>query len=310
MVRQSLHIPLDVPRASRRTYLDNIERMTFGSGRLMLMAGDQKVEHLNDDFTGPGISEEDAHPEHLFRIASRARIGAFATQLGLISRFGDDHRSIPYVVKMNSKTHLVPTEQRDPLSRQWVTLEQVARFRAESGLRIVGVGYTIYPGSENESQMLTEASRLVVDAHRLGLVAIIWAYPRGRAVTSERDPHLLAGVAGLVACLGADFVKLNHPLVDGAEAAPEMLREAVKAAGRTRVICAGGHETQPAEFLTRLYGQIHVGGTAGSATGRNIHQRAQDDAVRFCDAISAVVYDQRTVEQALSEFESSRTGDT
>lgn len=41
----------------------------------MLFAGDQKVEHLNDDFFGPEVPEDDADPEHLFRIAAQSKIG-------------------------------------------------------------------------------------------------------------------------------------------------------------------------------------------------------------------------------------------
>jgi len=40
--------------------------ITRGSGRLMLFVGDQKVEHLNADFYGEGISPDDSDPEHLF----------------------------------------------------------------------------------------------------------------------------------------------------------------------------------------------------------------------------------------------------
>ena len=72
---EDLRVPLDVPKKERQRYIDNYLRITKGSGRLMLFAGDQKVEHLNDDFCGPGISPEDDDPEHLFRIASEARIG-------------------------------------------------------------------------------------------------------------------------------------------------------------------------------------------------------------------------------------------
>ena len=63
-------IPLDVPEGMREAYRANDLKMTRGTGNLMLMAGDQKIEHLNDDFYGPGIAPEDADPEHLFRIAS------------------------------------------------------------------------------------------------------------------------------------------------------------------------------------------------------------------------------------------------
>ena len=296
-----VHVPLDVPAGVRDTYINNYRILTSNVGRVMLMAGDQKVEHLNDDFVGPGISSEDANPEHLFQIASAARIGAFATHLGLIARYGADYPDIPYLVKLNGKTNLVKTDQRDPVSRQWHTLEQLARFREQSGLKIVGVGYTIYPGSEFEYEMLTEASRLVFEAHQMGLVTVLWAYPRGQAVGDELDPHLIAGVAGVAASLGTDVVKVSYPLVKDGNAA-ERFGEAVLAAGRTKVICAGGKGVKAEEFLTRLHEQIHVSGAAGNATGRNIHQLPLEEAVRFCNAIYAVSVENKTVAEALAIF--------
>jgi fructose-bisphosphate aldolase/6-deoxy-5-ketofructose 1-phosphate synthase len=295
-------IPLDVPESARDTYRENYEKMTHGVGRLMLMAGDQKVEHLNDDFYGPGIAAQDADPEHLFRIAVQARIGVFATQMGLISRYGADYPSVPYLVKMNSKTNLVKTAQRDPLSRQLQTMEQLVRFRASSRLQILGVGYTIYPGSEFEPVMLTEAAQLIFEAHQHGLLAVLWVYPRGQAVSDEKDGHLIAGVAGVAACMGADFVKINPPRGEDDDASAAALREAVQAAGRTGLICAGGKETTPEAFFTRLHRQIHVAGAVGNATGRNIHQRSLDEAVRFCNAIAAITMDDAGVEEALTIY--------
>ena len=302
MDKSKIRVPLDVPPALRGSYRDNYSLLTHGTGRLMLMAGDQKVEHLNGDFYGPNIASDDAEPEHLFRTASQARIGAFATQLGLIARYGMDYPQIPYLVKLNSKTNLVGIEQQDPVSRQWQTMEQVTRFRVASGLKILGVGYTIYPGSSREAEMLTEAARMIFDAHQQGLVTVIWAYPRGRAVAEERDAHLIAGVAGLVACLGADFVKVNPPKVTIGSPA-EALKEAVLAAGRTGLICAGGKETNAEEFFTRLHQQIHISGASGNATGRNIHQRPLVDAVRFCNAISAITLDNASVNEAMNIYQ-------
>ena len=308
-----VRVPLDVPPAMRADYRDNYNRITHGTGRLMLMAGDQKVEHLNGDFYGPSIAPDDADPEHLFRIAGMARIGAFATQLGLIARYGMDYPDVSYLVKLNSKTNLVGTEQEDPLSREWQTMEQVARFRAASGLRIIGVGYTIYPGSTHEAKMLTEAARLIFEAHQQELVTVIWAYPRGRAVAEERYAHLIAGVAGVGACLGTDFVKVNYPEAkDGAtttEASAEALKEAVLAAGRTGLICAGGKETNAEDFLARLHQQIHIGGAVGNATGRNIHQRPLAEAVRFCNAISAITLDDADVSEAMDIYRGSNAKD-
>ncbi len=53
---------------------------------------------------------------------------------------------------------------------------------------ILGVGYTIYPGSELEAAMFAEAARLIFEAHQYGLVTVIWAYPRGHSVAKRKIP--------------------------------------------------------------------------------------------------------------------------
>jgi fructose-bisphosphate aldolase/6-deoxy-5-ketofructose 1-phosphate synthase len=302
MERDEVRVPADVPPGRRWDYQESYLKITRGSGRLMLFAGDQKVEHLNRDFSGPGISPEDGDPEHLFRIADRGRIGVFAAQLGLIARYGMDYPRVPYLVKLNSKTDLVQADQRDPLSRQLVEVSQVEEFAKDSGLEVLGVGYTVYLGSEYEAKMLREASQIVLQAHRRGLVAVLWIYPRGRAVRDERDPHLIAGATGVAAALGSDFVKVNYPKREGASS-ELIFKEAVAAAGRTKVVCAGGASRDPKSFLQELFDQIHVSGAAGNATGRNIHQKGLDEAVRICNAISAITLDDATVEEALRIFE-------
>lgn len=294
---EDIIVPLDVPGQSRHKYLENYLKITKGSGRLMLFAGDQKVEHLNDDFFGPGIDWQDGDPEHLFRIAAGAYVGVFATQLGLIARYGMDYPDLPYLVKLNSKTNLVETSQAEPRSLQWIDLEQVADFSESSGLHILGVGYTLYLGSEHEAEMLRQAAQLVFEAHRRGLITVLWIYPRGKAVNDEKDPHLIAGAAGVAASLGSDFVKVNYPRKAGCNSA-EIFKEAVLAAGRTKVVCAGGQSTDARSFLQRLHDQIHISGAAGNATGRNIHQKPLDDAVRLCNAIYAITVENASVDAA------------
>lgn len=298
-------IPLDVPGDKRPTYIKNYLEATQNSGRLMLFAGDQKIEHLNDDFYGEGIPEEDNNPEHIFNIASKGRIGIFASQLGLIARYGTDYKTIPYLVKLNSKSHLVKVTQKDPNSKAWFSVNQVEEFRKNSGLSIVGVGYTLYLGSEYENEMLHEAAQAVYAAHLFGMLSVVWIYPRGKAVTDEKEPHLIAGAAGTAATLGTDFVKVNAPSPvdsDGKISSAEALKEAVGTAGRTKLICAGGSTTDAAKFLQGLYDQIHIGGASGNATGRNIHQKPLDEAIRFCNAISALTLDNKTVDEALKIY--------
>jgi len=291
-------VPLDVPTDMREKYIENYNLVTKGSGRLMLFAGDQKMEHLNDDFCGANIPADDNDPEHLFKIAEKGKVGVLAVQLGLLNRYAMDYPNIPYLVKMNSKTHLVGVSQKDPASRQLWSVAQIAEIAEDYNLKIPAIGYTIYLGSEYEAEMLTEAAELINDAHFHGMVTVLWIYPRGKAVKDEKDPHLIAGAAGCAACLGSDFVKVNAPKMDGKSDAA-LLQEAVKAAGRTKLVCAGGSTTSEEKFLEELYNQIHVGGASGNATGRNIHQKTLAEAVKFCNAIYAITVENKSLEEAL-----------
>ena len=132
--KMQYNIPADVPQKRVSQYKKNLKEITNGTNRLMLFAGDQKVEHLNNDFYGKDISLEDNSPEHMFKIASSANIGVFATQFGLISRYGRDYNNIPYLVKLNSKTNLVPYDQQDSYSKAWLSVGEVVDFAKESGL--------------------------------------------------------------------------------------------------------------------------------------------------------------------------------
>ena len=184
ITRDQVKVPVDVSPEMRDVYIENYMKATCGTGRLMLFACDQKVEHLNKDFYGEGIDISDSDPQHLFDIAEQGTIGVMAAQRGLVAMYGADHPEINYLVKMNSKTNLVKTAQSDPYSPQLHDLEAVLAMR-ENGVNIVGLGYTIYLGSEYESTMMAEAGQLIAEAHEEGLLVVLWIYPRGAAVTDE-----------------------------------------------------------------------------------------------------------------------------
>jgi fructose-bisphosphate aldolase/6-deoxy-5-ketofructose 1-phosphate synthase len=291
MLTKDILVPLDVPKKAKQQYTKNYFELTQGSGNLFLLAGDQKVEHLNDDFYGTGIHEDDNDPEHLFRIADQGFVGALATQLGLIARHGGEFRDVRYVVKLNSKTNAIPASEKDPESAELATVADVVNFQRETKLKILGVGYTIYIGSVYEKKELEAAARVVREAHANGLVAILWAYPRGKAIQKKNDPHLIAGAAGVAATLGADFAKVDAP--DNMD----NLKEALRAAGKTKVICAGGTSKETKEYLAQLDAQMKAGAW-GTATGRNIHQRGLPEAVKLCHAIRALVLDRKPIEDA------------
>ena len=288
-MKHNVFVPADVPKEEHIQYIKNYEKITNENGNLFLFAGDQKIEHLNEDFVGKNISENAANPRHLFEIAKNGKIGAFATQLGLISRYGKEYPTIPYIAKLNSKTNLIPSKSDDPCSADLWSIMNVLELKENSGLNICGVGYTIYLGSQYENEMLSQAAHAVFAAHQIGLVAILWIYPRSKYIKDENDPKLIAGAAGVAACLGADFVKLLRPKDKNGKFDAKLLQEAVAAAGNTKVICAGGPTIAEDEFLKGLEEQIKIGKTAGFAIGRNIFQKSLVDAVKLTKKINAVI---------------------
>lgn len=290
VTKESILIPADVPLASHAAFCKHYATITQGTERLFLFAADHKIEHLDADFMGPHISPEAHDPEHIFEIASKARIGALATQLGLIARFGKEYPHINYIVKLNSKTNLLTSAQKDPLSRQLWSIEDVVQFKQESGLPICGIGLTIYLGSEFEDIMLAQAAYSVFQAHQAGLVAILWIYPRGKYIKNATDALLIAGAAGVAACLGADFVKIHPPTATTTQSSAELLQLAVQAAGNTKVICAGGKQYASEKLLQEVQDQINIGGVAGAAIGRNIYQHSLSDAIALANELSDIIY--------------------
>jgi DhnA family fructose-bisphosphate aldolase class Ia len=287
----NIFIPADVPEKKYDNFVKNYTAITRNTNRLFLFSCDHKIEHLNNDFYGEGISPQALHPEHMFRIASQGNVGAMATHLGLLTRYAHHYPTVHYIAKLNATTNLVPGEQADPHSTLLWTVDDVIDFKNNNKASIAGVGITVYLGSEYEAEQLQQAAQVISEAHREGLVAIVWMYPRGKAICDEHNPNLIAGATGVALSLGADFVKIKVPAHTEILTRAQSLKIACATAGNTKVICSGGKTRNAEEFLHELYEQIHVGDAAGTATGRNIFQRPLAQGIALTNAIAAIVYD-------------------
>lgn len=296
---KTIVIPADVPCNAQQDFLKNYRTITRSSGKITILACDHRIEHLNKDFFGAHIAPDALHPEHIFKIAQNGTIGALAVNLGLISRYGRMYPNIPYIAKLSGKTDLMTTLHNDPMSKQLWNVSDILTLKKESGINICGVGVTLFLGGEFEANMLEQAAQTIFHAHEHGLVCVLWVYLRGKAITDEQDPELTAGACGLAAALGADVIKIKPPRATAKKTSEQWLHIATQAAGNTQVVIAGGEQTDPQEFLTTLYAQIHEGGAAGNATGRNIFQKTFGQAIAFTNAIAAIVHDNKTVKDAL-----------
>lgn len=286
-----IRIPLSVPVLKKTAFRNNYSLATAGTGRLLLIAGDQKVEHLNDDFFGPGISKEDASPEHLFKIAAGTKGGLLATHLGLISQYGAKYRHVPYLVKINGRTNIGSNNEKNS-SKCWWKVGDVVTFKKQSKLNIVGIGYTLYLGGEYEAKMLSQVAKAIWEAHQNGLIAILWVYPRGKSI-NEDSIHTIAGGAGVASCLDADFVKVKYPYGEkNSKLVAERYREVTLAAGHTKVICVGGSKRNNQEMIKTTSEQISIAGTNGLAIGRNLHQRSLPEAIKLANELSKIIHGQ------------------
>ncbi len=287
------HIPADIPQKKQELFKKRLQLITKNTDRLFLFAADQKMAHLNKDFFGPDLAPEINNPEHVFAIAQESPIGAFATHVGLIARYGLQFPSIPYIAKLDGKTNL---STQEPYSKQMWSVQDALELNIQN---LCGVGYTVYLGSEYERNMLIEAAQIVHDAHQNGLVAILWIYPRGKEVLNEHAPDIIAGAAGIGATLGADFVKVQKPSGPASN-----LRQAVGAAGNTKVVVSGGERQEPEEFLQEVHAHIHEGGVAGGAIGRNIFQHPKKQSIALAAALSEIIYNNATAQDALDIYKS------
>jgi DhnA family fructose-bisphosphate aldolase class Ia len=276
-------VPADVPKNKTALFKKNYTLTTASNGHVFMFAADQKIEHLNADFYGSDIAPEAHDPERLFKLAAQLPISVFATQLGMIARYGKHYPTINYVAKLNSKTNIISTEHEDPISRQLWSVADVVNCAKNSTLTVSGIGYTLYLGSLHESLMLQEAAQAIFQAHQEGLLATLWIYPRSKYV-KQNSAELVAGAAGVANALGADFVKLALPTTT----THEEFAIAVRAAGNTGVIYAGGAKISDQEFVQRL-SQYTRAGAAGIAVGRNIFQRSTREAQQLATAIDKLL---------------------
>lgn len=278
------HMPADIPHSARAEFRKNYTILTQTSEKLFLFSADHKIEHLDHDFHGPHVDPAAHDPRHLFEIAKQSPIGAMATHMGLIAQYGLLYPTIPYIVKLNGKTNIASPAHKDPFSRILWTVDDVIQLKRSSDLTILGVGVTVYLGSDYEDLMLEQAARVISHAHRHGLVSIAWIYPRGHAIKDETDPYLIAGAAGVALSLGADAVKVHLP----PKSSLELLRLIVEAAGTTKVISAGGTYTEQALLLEEIRLQ-QTAGLSGVAIGRSIFQHSLDDAITLTKSIAALL---------------------
>ncbi len=222
-------------------------------GKCLFLAYDQGLEHGPTDF-----NETNVNPKKIISIAKQGKFNALIVQKGIAEQYREEIKKshVPLILKLNGKTNL---SQGEPLSTQLCTVNEAIELGATA------VGYTIYIGSEHEPIMFREFESIERTAHVHGLPVIAWIYPRGKTVDGKPPGEMMAYAARVALEIGADMVKLH------CTSSLQDLAWTVKAAGKCRVVVAGGMQEKEREFLKQVKDYMTTGIT-GFAIGRNIWQ--------------------------------------
>ena len=182
-----------------------------GTGYLSILPVDQGIEHSGAANFAPNPEYFD--PARLCDLAIAADCNAIATTLGTLGIVSRRYVTrIPFIVKINHNDLFRYPNTYD--QRLFASVQQAADLGA------VGIGATIYFGSETSIHQIEEISAAFAEAHRLGLFTVLWTYTRNDAFkTAEADYHVSADLTGQANHLGvtieADIIKQKQPENNG-----------------------------------------------------------------------------------------------
>ncbi len=257
-----------------------------GTGKLVILPVDQGFEH------GPARSfapnPEGYDPHYHYQLAIDAGLSAYAAPLGFIEAGADTFAgAIPTILKVNSSDSHA-TEK-----------DQAITGSVDDALRLgcSAIGFTIYPGSEYQFEMMEEIREMAEEAKSVGLAVVVWSYPRGGNLTKEGETAIdvTAYAAHLAAQLGAHIIKVKPPTdhIEQDEARKVYEKQKIDIStlsariahviqssfnGRRIVVFSGG-AAKDTEGLLNEVRQLRDGGASGSIIGRNSFQRPREDAL-------------------------------
>ena len=222
-------------------------------GKALYLAYDQGLEHGPTDF-----NDKNVNPLYILDIAKKGKYQGVVFQKGIAEKYKKEIKNskIPLIIKLNGKTNLYKGE---PIARQLCTVDEAIKLGA------LAVGYTIYIGSDFEDEMMQEFEKIQRKAHKKGIPIIVWIYPRGKSIKGKKKTELMAYACRVGLEIGADIIKIKY------EGGLKDLKWAVKSAGKTKVVIAGGVKKGEKELLKQVK-EIKKAGCIGLAIGRNIWQ--------------------------------------
>lgn len=199
---------------------------------------------------------------------------------------GEGHRGegkdIGLIIHLSASTSLSPFPNVKTLV---CSVEEAIKLGADA------VSIHVNLGNGQEKEMLRDFGKVSYEARMWGIPLLAMIYPRGEKIKDEYDVAVIKHAARVGDEMGADIVKVSYT------GSLETFREVVEGCSVPVVIAGGPKMDSDREILEMVKGSIEAGG-AGVSIGRNVFQHK--DPTRMVKAISAIVHDDDSVEDALS----------
>jgi class I fructose-bisphosphate aldolase len=182
-----------------------------GTGYVSILPVDQGIEHSAGASFAPNPAYFD--PENIVKLGIEGGCNAVASTLGVLAAVARRYaHRIPFILKFNHNEFISYPNSFDQI--RFASVKQAFEMGA------LGVGATIYFGSEESKRQLQEVTDIFEQAHELGMFTVLWCYLRNAAFkTKEVDYHLAADLTGQANHLGvtikADIIKQKLPETNG-----------------------------------------------------------------------------------------------
>ena len=277
-----------------------------GTGYVSILPVDQGIEHAAGASFAPNPIYFD--PANICELAIAGGCNAVASTLGVLGAVARQYvHKIPFILKFNHNELLTTPNKYD--QTMFASIEQAFEMGC------VGVGATIYWGSEESNRQLQEVSAAFERAHDLGMFTVLWCYLRNSAFKVDGvDYHASADLTGQANHLGvtleADIIKQKLPTNNGGYPAIKAGKTHEKVyseltsdhpidltryqvvnnyRGRMGLINSGGasgsHDLQDATATAVINKRA---GGMGLISGRKAFQKSMEDGVALLNAIQDV----------------------
>ena len=182
-----------------------------GTGYMSILPVDQGIEHSAGASFAPNLAYFDS--ENIVKLAMEGGCNAVASTLGVLASVARKYaHKIPFILKFNHNEFISYPNTYDQI--------RFAGVKQAFDMGAMGVGATIYFGSEESKRQIQEVTEMFQQAHDLGMFTVLWCYLRNSAFkTKEADYHLAADLTGQANHLGvtieADIIKQKLPENNG-----------------------------------------------------------------------------------------------